>query len=81
MLPQTNVNHQQEKLENYLFDTLDTNKVFFNHLVDSLDKFTGHTFTTYSSRIKNSLEYNIENAKEIIRTGKHKCPTCASNKV
>lgn len=81
MLPQANVNHQQEKLENYLFDTLDTNVVYMKHMMDSLDKFSGHTFTTYYNRFKNIVDYSVENAKEVIRHGKYKCPSCTQNKV
>ena len=80
MLPQANVNYQQEKLENYLFDTMDTNVLYFNTLMDSMDKFSGNVFTTYYNRIKNVVGYNAENAKEIVRTGKFKCPSHGENK-
>lgn len=74
MLPQSNVNSHQEKLEKYLFDTVDVNVNFMNNMIDSFDKFSGHTFTTYSSRVKNLVGSTVENAKEVIRTGTIKYP-------
>lgn len=81
MLPQANVNANQEKIENYVFDLMDSNYNLFKHFIDNFDKVSGHTFTTYSSKVKNITEYNIENAKEVIRTGKFKCSSCTPNKV
>jgi hypothetical protein len=76
MLPQANVNYHQEKLENYLFDAMDLNVNYFNVLSESLDKFSNRVYTTYFNRAKNFIEYNVENAKEVIRTGNIKCPSC-----
>lgn len=81
MLAQAQVNSQQEKLENYLFDTIDTNVLYFNNLVDSVDKFSGKIFTTYYSRVKNFVECNTENAKEVVRTGKFKFPFSGENTI
>ena len=67
---QAGFNQQQERIENYIFDTMDTHVVYLNNMIDSLDKFSGKTFTTYYSKIKNFVEYSVENGKEIIRTGK-----------
>jgi hypothetical protein len=69
MLPQANVNTQQEKIENYLFDTMDVNVGYFKHILDSFDKFSGQIFNTYTSRTKNFVDYSVKNAKEVIRTG------------
>jgi len=70
MLPQANVNYHQEKLENYLFDSVDLNVNYLNTLLDTADKFSSKVYTTYFNRVKNFVEFNVENTKQFIRTGK-----------
>lgn len=69
MYPQATVNNNQDKIESYVFDMMDTNLNYFNHLLDSADTVSGKMFTTYFHRTKNFLGSTVENAKEVIRTG------------
>ena len=69
MSPQATVNYVDEKLQNYAFDLLSVNVNFFLSNLESFDKFSGHTFTTYTSRTKNLVNGCVEHAKEVARTG------------
>ena len=81
MFPQATVNNNQEKMENYVFGTMDINKTYFNHIADSLDGLSGRIFTTYFSRAKTLVESSVENAKEVVRTGHIKCQSCRKDSV
>jgi hypothetical protein len=79
--PQFAFTEQKQKAEKYIFDALDVNAVFVKSVLDSFDKFSNNNFTTYTSSVKNLVDSNIANAKEIVRTGKIECPSYGKNSV
>lgn len=81
MFPQASVNNNQQKIEDFVFDTMEVNRKYFNHMADSLDGLSGRIFTTYFSRAKNLVESSVENAKEVVRTGNIQCKSCRKNSV
>jgi hypothetical protein len=81
MLPPVNFSEHQSKIENYFFDTIDVNVRYYKQVLDSFDKCSGYAFNTYTSRTKNFIDYNVKNAKEVIRTGHLEHPSNGKDKV
>lgn len=80
MLPQQVVIYADKQIKEYNDAIIDG---YFAHAISNIkafDNLTGSTFTTYTSKVVDSLKEVNENAKQFTRTGKISCPCCAGSK-
>jgi hypothetical protein len=70
--PQSMVNQFDAKNKAYAEAVLDTIEAFQLSNIKSFDELTNSTFTTYTSKLVNTVKETNVNAKEIVKSGKFK---------
>ena len=78
--PQSMVSQFDAKTKTYAESVLDTIEAFQVSNIKSFDTFTNSTFTTYTSKVIDTVKECSENAKEIVKTGKLKSFAYVGNK-
>lgn len=70
--PQSMVSQFDTKNKAYAEAVLDTIEAFQLSNIKSFDDLTNSTFTTYTSKLVNTVKETNVNAKEIVKSGKFK---------
>ncbi len=78
--PQSMVSQFDAKIKSYAESVLNTIEAFQVSNIKSFDQLTNSTFTTYTSKVIDTVKECSENAKEIVKTGKLKSFAYVGNK-